>query len=98
MIIEIQLKTDRNSEKLWLEVWEVDRLCWLENKKKIISFVTNVIKIYENYGITEFDKEEIEEGETFIFRLLGKPFVFYELQENIDEYLNAMKKNKSIVF
>lgn len=98
MMIELQLKNEKNDGKVWLEVWNVDRFFWEQHSKKIISFITNILKIYEGNGIVEFAKEELPENELAVFKVVGKPFVFYEVQENIDEYINALKSNRMLSF
>ena len=83
MIIEIHLNI--LPDRVLLCAWEIPNSSWQDNKEKIFSFISKTIRTYNGH----YNRNKWQEH--FVYTLNGKPHLFFDVQNRLNEYLPQLK-------
>lgn len=85
MIIELSLELNPN--EFFLASCELSEDIWDKKEKEIKDFLHNTVRSYEgNFKINETN----EPFPTIQYFLIGKPNLFFNTQNRVEEYINTL--------
>jgi hypothetical protein len=89
MILELHLNF--MNDKMLLSSWEFKYDIWQSKQHKILSFFKKTLT--SNHINFKYKKEY----GNIIFEISGKPHLFYDVQNVLDEYFSSLKAEQLVV-